>query len=412
MSDRRVVITGLGAVTPLGASVPAFWDGLISSRCGVRSITHFDASPFDVRFGGTCSDFDPSIRIDRRMLKRMDPCAQFAVAAAAEAVEDSGLDLNTIDLGRAGVILGSGIGGLLEIEEQIDRLRTKGPDKVSAFTIPKLMVNASSGHISIRFGFQGISTAVSTACASATNAMVDAVQALRRGEADVVITGGTEAALTPLGLAAFAAMKALSTRNGDPARASRPFDRDRDGFVMAEGAGILVFEDYEHARRRGARIYCEVVGAGVTSDAFDMVQPDESGRGAARAMQRALAYARLNTTDVQYINAHATSTPLGDAIESQAIQSVFGAHARKLAVSSTKGATGHLLGASGGVEMIACVLAIRHSTLPPTINLENPDPRCELDYVANHARDARVSIVMNNSFGFGGHNGCLIVKSI
>jgi 3-oxoacyl-[acyl-carrier-protein] synthase II len=408
MSDRRVVITGMGAVTPLGSSVAAFWDGLISSRSGVRTVTRFDASAFDVRFGGDCIDFDIANFADHRAAKRMDRFTQFAYAASKMAMSDASLPPGSFNPDRAGVILGTGIGGIEELEQQHLRLLEKGPGRVSAFTIPKLMANAASGHISIEFDLRGVSTAVGTACASAGNAMGDAYHAIKRGAADILVTGGTEAALTPLGLAAFAAMKALSTRNHEPARASRPFDKGRDGFVLSEGAGVLVLEEYEHARRRGARIYCELLGVGTTSDAGDMVQPDPEGRGAGRAMKAALIDARLNPDDIDYINAHGTSTPLGDVAETRAIKAIFGPAARRIAVSSTKSATGHLLGASGGIEAIACILALTNNTLPPTINLEDPDPDCDLDYIPNTPRDARVRAAMNNSFGFGGHNASLI----
>ncbi|MFO0839866.1 MAG: beta-ketoacyl-ACP synthase II [Phycisphaerae bacterium] len=412
MAERRVVVTGLGAVTPLGCSVAAFWDGLLTGRSGVRAVRRFDASAMDVRFGGECADFDPAQHLDHRQIKRMDRFAQLAIVATKEAFADAGLPAEKFDATRAGVIIGTGIGGLTELEEQHKRLLEKGPSKVSAFTIPKLMANASSGHISIEFGLQGVNTTVATACASAGNAMADAFNCIRRGLADIIVTGGTEAALTPLGLAAFAAMKALSMRNDDPLRASRPFDKGRDGFVLSEGSGVLVFEEYEHARKRGARIYAEVLGCGATADAGDMVQPDPVGRGAGRAMVAALADAHLNPDQIDYINAHGTSTPLGDVAETKAIKAVFGAAARKLAVSSTKSATGHLLGASGGIEAIACLKAIQHNTLPPTINLDTPDPECDLDYVPNTARDARVRIAMSNSFGFGGHNACVVLARV
>jgi len=407
MSQRCVVVTGLGAVTPLGVSVSQLWDGVVSGRSGIRTLEHFDHSAFDVHFGGYCADFDASKYLDARRAKRMDRFTQFALVATQEAVREAGLE-GKFDPTRVGVILGTGIGGLREIEEQHIRLLQKGPDKVSAFTIPKLMANAGSGTIAIEFGFQGVNTCVSTACASAGNAMADAFCAIRRGDADVVITGGAEAAVTPLGIAAFAAMKALSTRNDDPPRASRPFDRDRDGFVLSEGAGILVFEEYEFAKRRGAPILCEVLGVGVSADAFDIVQPEPDGRGAAQAMAAALACAGLNPEDLDYINAHGTSTPLGDIAETRAILQVFGARAGRLPVSSTKSEIGHLLGASGGVEAIVTIKALQYNTLPPTINLENPDPECTLDYVPNTARDAKLRTAMSNSFGFGGHNVCII----
>jgi 3-oxoacyl-[acyl-carrier-protein] synthase II len=411
MHERRVVVSGMGAVTPLGCSVSGFWDGLISSRSGVRTIQHFDCSRFDVHFGGVCADFEPSSAIDPRRIKRMDRFAQMALIAARQAFAESGLQ-GQFDPRRVGVVLGTGIGGLGEIEDQHLRLLQKGPSKVSAFTIPKLMANAGSATVSIEFGFQAVNATVSTACASAGNAMADAWRSLQRGDADIIFTGGTEATVTPLGIAAFAAMKALSTRNESPQHASRPFDKDRDGFVLSEGAGILVFEDYEHALKRGAPIYCEVIGVGTTADAGDIVQPDPEGRGGARAMAEALASARINPEDVDYINAHGTSTVLGDVAETKAIKAIFGAQAYKVPVSSTKSAVGHLLGASGGVEAIASIMALRSNTLPPTINLEHPDPECDLDYVPNTARDARTRTVMSNSFGFGGHNACIIFRKM
>lgn len=411
MSQRRVVITGVGAITPLGASAAALWDGLLSGQSGIRPVTHFDASPFDVRFGGHCADFDPDKHLDKRAAKRMDRVVQLAVAAGKQAVAESGVSADKMDQTRFGVIVGTGIGGLSELEEQHLRLMQKGPSKVSAFTIPKLMANAAAGHLAIEFGAQGISTTVATACASAGNAMADALAAIRRGIAEVIITGGTEASLTPLGVAAFAAMKALSTRNDDPARACRPFDKDRDGFVLSEGAGILVFEELEHAKRRGAPILCEVLGAGATTDAGDMVAPDPEGRGSGRAIMLALRDAGVNPSDIDYINAHATSTPLGDVAETVAIKRVFGDHARKVAISSTKSATGHLLGASGGVETIACIRAIQHKVVPPTINLEQPDEQCDLDYTPKTPRDRNVRVALNNSFGFGGHNVALAFRS-
>ncbi|MBU0637446.1 MAG: beta-ketoacyl-ACP synthase II [Planctomycetes bacterium] len=412
MHERRVVVTGVGAITPIGATVAEFWDGLVTGRSGVHAITRFDASPFFVRIGGECRDFDPLTLIDHRIAKRMDRFAQFAVSAAKIAYEDAGLVEDQVDPRRAGVILGTGIGGLFEIEEQHKRLLSKGPSKVSAFTIPKLMANAGSAHIAIMVNFQGINASVATACASAGSAMGDAFRAIRHDLADIIATGGAEAALTPLGVSAFAAMKALSTRNDEAETASRPFDRTRDGFVLSEGAGLLIFEEYEHAKARGAPILCEVIGFGASADASDMVQPEPEGRGAARAIVSALADARINPEDVDYINAHGTSTPLGDLSETKAVKSVFGAAARRTPISSTKSAIGHLLGASGGVEAIACIQAMRHNTLPPTINLHEPDPECDLDYVPNTARDANVRISMSNSFGFGGHNACLVFRKL
>ncbi len=412
MAGRRVVVTGMGAITPLGVSTSTLWDGLVSARSGISLIRRFDASAFDVRFGGECRDFDPAKHLDHRQIKRMDRYTQLAVAAAKLAFADSGLKDSGPDPTRSGVILGTGIGGLEEIEEQHKRLIDKGPSRVSAFTIPKLMANAGSGHISIEFNLRGVNTAVATACASAGSAMGDAFNAIRYGFADMVVTGGSEAALTPLGLAAFAAMKALSTRNDSPTTASRPFDKDRDGFVLSEGAGVLVFEEYERAKARGANIRCEVIGCGATADAGDMVQPDPQGNGAARAMAGALADAKLAPDAIDYINAHGTSTPLGDIAETRAIKFVFGPAARKLVVSSTKSATGHTLGASGGIEAIASIEALRHNTIPPTINLDQPDAECDLDYCPNQARDRKLTTVMSNSFGFGGHNASLIFRRI
>ena len=413
MGDRRVVVTGLGAVTPLGITVGTYWDGLVSARSGIRTIQRFDASPFTVRIGGECVDYDPADFLEHRVAKRLDRFAQFAHVAAKQAYEDSALEDGKFDPTRAGVILGTGIGGLTELEEQHKRLLAKGPSRVSAYTIPKLMANAASGHLSITLSFHNVSASVATACASAGNAMGEAFNVIRRGGADLVMTGGCEAALTPLGLSAFAAMKrALSTRNDDPTAASRPFDRDRDGFVLSEGAGVLVFEELEHAKARGAPIYGEVIGFGATSDGCDMVQPDPEGTGAARAMAAALANARIDPDEVDYINAHGTATPLGDAAETKAVKVVFGPAARKLAISSTKSAIGHLLGASGGVEAIATLKAMEHNTLPPTLNLDHPDPECDLDYVPCIARDAKVHTAMSNSFGFGGHNASIIFRKL
>ena len=413
MGDRRVVVTGIGATTPLGPSVAALWDGLISGESGIRTITTFDATPFNTRIGGECLAFEPTDFIEHRVCKRMDRFAQLGFAAAKMAIDDSGLTPDQFEPTRAGVIIGSGIGGLNELEVQHKRLISKGPSKVSAFTIPKLMSNAASGHISIQYNFQGLNTAVATACASAGSAMGDARNAIRNNMADVMLTGGAEAALTPLGLAAFAAMKAISVRNDEPTRASRPFDKDRDGFVLSEGAGVMLFEELEHAKARGAKIYAEVLGFGGTGDAGDMVQPDPEGKGAARAMQAAVKDAGINYDEIDYINAHGTSTPLGDLAEAVAIKNVFGASAAKLAISSTKSAIGHTLGASGGIEAIVCLKVMENSVLPPTLNHDNVDPECVgLDYVPNVARDAVAKIVMNNSFGFGGHNACVIFRKL
>jgi len=410
MAERRVVVTGMGAVTPFGVTVDPYWDGLIEGRSGITSISLFDASPFDVRIAGEISSFDAEEHLDRKIIKRSDRFAQFALTACDEAVRMSGLEVQKEDAGRLAVIFGSGIGGLNELEEQFTRLVTKGPSKVSAFTIPKLMVNAASGNISIAYGAKGNSIAISSACASATNAMGEAMRHIRQGQADVVFTGGSEAAVTPLALAAFAAMKALSTRNDDPTRASRPFDRDRDGFVLAEGAGALVFEELEHAERRGAPIFAEVIGFASTSDADHIAQPSESGEGATAAMNLAIHDAKISPDQVDYVNAHGTSTPLGDVAETIAIKRVFGDWAKKLVVSSTKSAIGHSLGASGGLEIIATILAAKNSVVPPTINLDHPGDGCDLDYCPKVARDRKIRVGMSNSFGFGGHNACIVIR--
>jgi 3-oxoacyl-[acyl-carrier-protein] synthase II len=400
----------MGAVTPFGVTVDPYWDGLIEGRSGITPISLFDASQFDVRIAGEISSYAAEKHLDRKIIKRSDRFAQFALTACDEAVRMSGLEVQKEDAGRLAVIFGSGIGGLNELEEQFTRLVTKGPSKVSAFTIPKLMVNAASGNISIAYGAKGNSIAISSACASATNAMGEAMRHIGHGEADVVFTGGSEAAVTPLALAAFAAMKALSTRNDDPTRASRPFDRDRDGFVLAEGAGALVFEELEHAKRRGAPIFAEVIGFASTSDADHIAQPSESGEGAAAAMSLAIQDAKISPDQVDYINAHGTSTPLGDVAETIAIKRVFGDWAKKVVVSSTKSAIGHSLGASGGLEIIATILAAKNSVVPPTINLDHPGDGCDLDYCPKVARDRKIRVGMSNSFGFGGHNACIVIR--
>ncbi len=410
MCKRRVVVTGMGVVTPIGESVDRFWENLIEGRSGVRKVTLFDTSDFDVHIGGECTDFDPDKHFDRKASKRMDRFTQIALVAARQAVAQSQLDMSKIDPSRAGVIVGTGIGGLWELETQKQRLLEKGPRRVSAFTIPKLMVNAAAGNISIDLGMHGLANAVGTACASATDAMGSAMAHIRGGTVDVMVTGGSEAALCPLGLASFAAMKALSSRDVPPENASSPFDRDRDGFVLGEGAGILVFEELEHARKRGAPIFAEIAGYGATSDANHITQPLEDGRGASTAIRLALEDAEVAPEDVDYVNAHGTSTPLGDLAETTAIKRIFREHAFKLAISSTKSSIGHLLGASGGVELAATIMASIHGIAPPTINLNNPCDGCDLDYVPNAARDRRIDVAMSNSFGFGGHNACLTIK--
>jgi 3-oxoacyl-[acyl-carrier-protein] synthase II len=409
---RRVVVTGMGVVTALGCQTQELWTRVCEGQSGIRPFSRFDCTRYRARFGGEIHDWSPDAYVGPKEAKRLDRFCQFALVAAIEAAKESGLDFGKEDPFRAGVIIGSGIGGLSEIEVQHTKLIERGPEKVSPFTIPKLMVNAASGQVSIQFGLRGPNTAVSTACASASNAIADAFQTIRRGAADVMITGGSEAALTPMAIAGFASMRALSERNDDPTRASRPFDRDRDGFVMAEGAGILVLEELGRAKARGAAILAELLGCGASADACHITQPDEGGVGAAKAMSVALAEAEINPADIDYINAHGTSTTLGDAAETKAIKTVFGEHARKVPISSTKSQLGHLLGASGGVELVLSVLALRNNVIPPTINYETPDPACDLDYTPNHARQRELRIVMSNSFGFGGHNCSLVVGEL
>lgn len=409
---RRAVITGLGTVNSLHSEVPAFWDALCAGKSGVGQIEQLDTTDFKVHFGGEVKSFNPETVVDPRTVRRLDRFAQFALVASISAFKDSGLDMAREDPYRCGVIIGSGIGGLNEFEEQHTRYHEKGPDRISPFVIPKMIPNAAAGNVSIHFGLAGPNTAVSTACASAAHAISDALRAIQWGYADVMVTGGSESVITPMGLGGFCSAKALSMRNDDPKRASRPFDRDRDGFVLAEGAGIVVLEELEHARRRGAPIYAEVIGAGSTADAHHITAPHPTGAGAARAMELALRDARLDPHDIQYINAHGTSTPLGDASETSAIKQVFGAHAYHLAVSSTKSMIGHTLGASGGVELIACALSIRYGVVHPTINYDTPDPECDLDYVPNNARELRVRRALSNSFGFGGHNCTLVISAV
>ena len=407
---RRVVITGLGTVTSLSCQVDDLWKRILQGESGVRLVKLHDTTDFRVKIGGECTEFTTGEYLPAKEANRIDRFSQFAMVAGIDAVNDSGIDFANEDRFRAGVILGTGIGGLLEIETQHTKLITKGPNRVSAFTIPKLMLNAAGGQLSIQYKLRGPNATVATACASATNAIGEAFKMIQHGDAEVMITGGTEAALTPMGLSAFANMKALSERNDEPTKASRPFDADRDGFVLSEGAGLLVIEELEHAQRRSAKIHAELIGYGVSSDGGHITQPDETGEGAARAMQNCLRDARLNPGDVHYINAHGTSTGLGDAAETAAIKAVFADEARKISVSSTKSQLGHLLGASGGVELIFAVLSIRDNVAPPTINYETPDPKCDLDYTPNEPRQRKIDVAMSNSFGFGGHNACLIVK--
>jgi len=409
MQVRRVVITGLGTVTSLGLGTAVMWDGLCQGRSGITSITLFDASGFESRIASEVKNFDPSPWMDVREARRMERFCWFAIASADEAVKDSGLDFTKEDRTRAGVLIGSGIGGLGEMETQHGKLLDRGPDRVSPFLIPKLMINAAPGQISIRYGLQGPNSAVATACSSGTHALGEALRAIQCGEAEIMLAGGSEGAITPLGLAGFCTMKALSTRNDSPTQASRPFDNDRDGFVMGEGAGIAVLEELEHARKRGARIYGEFAGFGRSGDGFHITQPEPEGKGAALAMTKALADAEIAPDKLTYINAHGTSTQLNDVMESRAVRLAFGPHAGKVAVSSTKSMLGHLLGAAGGVEFVISTLAVYHNIIPPTINYTTPDPACDLDYVPNTAREMTVNYAMSNTLGFGGHNASVVV---
>jgi 3-oxoacyl-[acyl-carrier-protein] synthase II len=411
--NRRVVVTGLGAVTSLSHKIEDLWQRILRGESGIHLLRLFDTEKFQVKFGGEVVDWAPGEEYaSPKEIRRIDRFTQFALVAGTDAVRQSGIDFSKEDPFNCGVIVGSGIGGLHEIEEQLERLLHKGPDRVSAFLVPKMMVNAASGHLSITFGLRGPNTAVATACASAANAMGDAFRTIQHGDADVMITGGAEAAITPMSIAGFQNMRALSERNDAPEKASRPFDKDRDGFVLSEGAGILIFEELEHAKKRGAKILAEVLGYGASADGGHITQPDENGTGAAKAMERALADAKMNASEIGYINAHGTSTSLGDAAETRAIKRIFGDHAKKVSISSTKSQIGHLLGASGGVELIFTVLALRDSVIPPTINLDEPDEACDLDYTPKQARERRITAGMSNSFGFGGHNASLVVGQL
>ena len=411
MTDpRRVVVTGLGALTPVGNTTEEFWSALLQGRSGIGPITRFDTTDYPTRIAGEVRNFDPLAYFDKKEARRLDPYLHYAVAGAVMAVEDAGLDPKRVDSARFGVLIGSGIGGITTLLDSHETLLSKGPDRVSPFFIPMLIINMASGLVSMRFGAKGPNSAVVTACATGNHALGDAFRILQRGEADVMIAGGSEAIIVPLCIAGFCQMKAMSTRNDDPPRASRPFDADRDGFVCGEGAGILVLESLDHARGRDARIYGEIVGYGMSGDAHHLTAPDPEGDGAARAMGAALRDARLAPTDVGYINAHGTSTPYNDRFETLAIKRVFGEHAARLAVSSTKSMTGHLLGAAGGIEAIATILALHHGTLPPTINYVTPDPDCDLDYVPNQARKQDVEVALSNAFGFGGTNATLAFR--
>jgi len=411
MSKRRIVITGMGAVTPLGLDVTTTWTNLIAGKSGVSPITSWDASKYDCRFAGQVKDFEPRKHFfNEKDARRADRYSQLAMASAKEAVKHGGLDPQHLELDRVGVLVGSGIGGLESLGKQDEQLILKGPNRVSPFMIPMMISNMAAGLISMEFGFAGPNFSVVTACATSNNCIGEAWRLIRDDEADVILAGGSEAACVPLGMSGFAAMRALSTRNDEPERASRPFDQDRDGFVMGEGAGVVIVEELEHAKKRGATILAELTGYGLSADAYHMTSPAPGGAGAVKAMQHTLKRAGVSVDKVDYINAHGTSTPVGDVAETEAIKAVFGESAKKLAVSSTKSMTGHLLGAAGAAELIFCIKAIEQNILPPTINLDNPDPACDLDYVPHKARETRVDTAMSNSFGFGGHNATLLVQ--
>jgi len=410
-TERRVVITGLGVVSPLGNNVDVFWENLIAGKCGVEKITSFDATPFDTQIAAQVKDFDPTPAFPSpKEIRRTDRYSQFGVYAAWQALKDSGLDLTKTDPDHIGAFIGSGIGGLQTTSEQLKILFERGPGRLSPFMIPMLISNMASGLVSMYLNLRGPNFATCSACATANHAIGEAWRTIKMGDANVMFAGGAEATIVPIGIGGFCAMRAMSTRNDAPQKASRPFDKERDGFVMGEGSGIVVLEELEHAKARGAKIYAELAGYGNTADAHHLTAPSPGGEGASRCMKQALRNGGLNITDITYVNAHGTSTPQGDIAETQAIKTVFGDYARKLMVSSTKGATGHMLGAAGAVETIVCVKAIETDTVPPTINYEVPDPECDLDYVPNTARKTKVNAIVNNSFGFGGHNATITAK--
>ncbi|MDN3511303.1 MAG: beta-ketoacyl-ACP synthase II [Candidatus Jettenia sp.] len=410
---RRVVITGIGAVTPLGLEKNTLWSALCEGKSGIKPITSFDTSTFDVHFGGEVSDFDPSRWFDVKEARRLERFTQFSVVASMNAINDAGLKLVDYDATRVGVLIGSGMGGLQEIESQHNILINKGPSRISPLMIPKLMVNAAPAQVAIRFGIKGPNYALVTACTTGVNSIGEAVRIIQRGDAEIMIAGSSEAIITPLALSGFSSMKALSTRNEAPEKASRPFDKNRDGFVLSEGAGIVVLEEFETAKKRGANIYAEVSGYGLNADAYHIAAPECNGDGAVKCMNSALKDANCNPEEIDYINAHATSTPLGDNIEIKAIKKVFGLYAPQIPVSSTKSMLGHQLGASGSVEVVICALVIKEGIIPPTINYETPDPECSgLDFIPNVAREKKVKQVLSNSFGFGGHNASIILKGL
>jgi 3-oxoacyl-[acyl-carrier-protein] synthase II len=412
MGTRRVVVTGLGVVSPLGCDLGVFWQRLCSGYSGIRRITHFDASAMAAQIAAEVIEFEIDKFISKKEQRRMDPFCHYAVAASKLAMVDSGLTMSAEDPTRVGCMIGSGIGGLQTLEEQHSILLSRGPDRCSPFMIPQMIVNMAAGLVAIEHGLKGPNYCVVSACASGAHSIGEAMRQIQRGDADAMVAGGAEATICPLGIAGFSAMRALSTRNDAPEKACRPFDANRDGFIMGEGAGVVVVEEYEHARKRGARIYCEMGGYGATCDANHITAPAEGGEGAARAMRNAIRDAGLNPESVDYVNAHGTSTPLNDKNETAAIKGALGEQARKVMVSSTKSMTGHLLGAAGGLETVICALALQNGVVPPTMNYETPDPDCDLDYVPNAARNVKIRVALNNSLGFGGHNSSLLMKAI
>ena len=412
MSNSRVVVTGLGLVTPVGNNVDETWENILAGKSGVAPVTRFDVSGYPVRIGGAVKDLDLEAYLSRKEAKKMDPFIHYGMVAGIQAFEDSGLEVSEANAHRIGVAVGSGIGGLPGIEKGTQTVLQGGPRRVSPFYVPSNIINMISGHLSIRFGLQGPNFAIVTACATGTHNIGDAARLIKYGDADVMLAGGAEMATSMTCLAGFANAKALSSRNDEPERASRPWDVDRDGFVLSDGAGVVVLEEYEHAKKRGARIYAEVTGYGLSGDAYHMTAPAEDGGGAVRCMRGALRDAAIDAAAVDYINAHGTSTPAGDVVESNAVKTVFGAHAKKLALSSTKSMTGHMLGAAGGAEAVFSILSLRDQVAPPTINLERPDPACDLDYVPQQAREMPLTTVLSNSFGFGGTNGTLIFRRV
>ena len=412
MSKRRVVVTGLGMITPLGNNVSETWESILKGRSGIAPLDHFDTTDFTVRIGGSVKDLALDDYIPRKDQKKMDPFIHYGIAAGVQAIEDSGLDLDKEDTNRIGVAIGSGIGGLPGIEKGVELFHSGGPRRISPFYVPSNIINMISGHLSIMYGFKGPNFSIVTACTTGTHNIGDAARLIEYGDAEVMVAGGAEMATSRTGLAGFAAARALSTRNNEPESASRPWDKDRDGFVLSDGAGVMVLEEYEFAKKRGAKIYAELIGYGMSADAFHMTAPSENGQGAVSCMQNALRNGKITSNDIHYINAHGTSTPAGDIAETIAVKTVFKGNAKKIAISSTKSMIGHLLGAAGGVEAIFSVLAIRDQIAPPTINLENQDPECDLDYVPNVAREMKIETTLSNSFGFGGTNGSLIFKQV